>query len=210
MRRLTNLLILCFAFTSCAMFEHRDFEREMDPMRMDDPMFIPNRDFAVVPGDDGRYYRNDNEIKGRTPATERVRQEDLYADSIKRELRSLESKMNDAEYQEYIRIRAQLGSDSEKIYFLRLKESERHEYLGVKRIETPRYYTVQESRMASFGNEIVLGMDKNDVLRSWGQPDRKDVSGDPVYQNERWAYSRNGAVKYIYFQGGHVGGWTEQ
>lgn len=210
MIRLTNLLILLLLLSGCAMLDNRDFAEQMDPMRVDDPLFVPNQHFSVVTGDDGRYYRDDSQIKGRTPATQRGQQEDLYTNSIKRELRGLESKMNDAEYQEYLRIRDQLGSDSEKIYYLRLRNSEKQEYLGIKRIETPRYYTVRESKLATFGREIVLGMNKNDVLSSWGHPDRKDVSGDPRYQNERWAYSRNGVVKYIYFQGGHVGGWTQQ
>ena len=212
MKRISNLLILFFllALTSCAMYEHRDFEAQMDPMRVDDPMFMPGSDFAVVPGDEGRYYRSSSEIRGRTPATKRLMEKERYANSLKRELVGLENKIDDAEYQEYLKIRDRLGSDSEKIYFLGLTPRQRQEYLAIRRIEAPKYYTVRESAMASFQSEIIMGMGKNDVLRSWGEPDRKDYAGDPRYQNERWAYSRNGKVKYIYFEGGFVGGWTEQ
>lgn len=213
MKMTINLLILLISLivSSCAMMEHRDFEGQMDPYRADnDPLFIPNRDFAVVPGDTGRFYRSNQEINERTPATARMKEQDLYKSSIKRELRGLENQISDAEYQYYLRIRNSLGSDSEKIYYLRLSQAEKKEYLALRRIEVPRYYSVRESKIASFQKEIVMGMGKSDVLRSWGQPDKKDYSGDPRYQNERWAYSRNGTVKYIYFEGGHVGGWTEQ
>ncbi len=213
MKKTTNLLILLLslAASSCAFMEHRDFEAQMDPLQANnDPLFMPNRDFAVVPGDTGRYFRTHNEINDRTPATTQMREKDLYNNSIKRELAGLENNMDDAKYQEYIRIRSSLGSDSEKIYYLRLSQKDKREYLQLRRIEVPRYYTVRESRMAAYNSEVIMGMGKKDVLRSWGQPDRKDVSGDPQYQNERWAYSRNGKVKYIYFEGGQVGGWTER
>lgn len=213
MKMTTNLLILLvsLAASSCAMMERRDFEAQMDPYQMNnDPLFMPNRDFAVVPGDTGRFYRSHNEINERTPATERMREKDLYNNSIKRELVGLENQMDAAEYQQYIKIRNSLGSDSEKIYYLRLSARDKAEYLALRRIESPRYYSVRESKVASFNSEIIMGMGKKDVLRSWGQPDKKDFSGDPRYQNERWAYSRNGRVKYIYFEGGQVGGWTEQ
>lgn len=213
MKNFSNIMILLGSLlaTSCAMMEHRDFENQMNPYRMDDdPLFMPNKDFTVVPGDTGRFYRNSKEISNRTPATARMKEKDLYNNSIKRELVGLENQMNDAQYQEYIRIRNSLGSDSEKIYYLRLPAKDKREYLALRRIEVPQYYTVRESRMATYNSEVIMGMGKKDVLRSWGQPDKKDVSGDPRYQNERWAYSRHGKVKYIYFEGGQVGGWTEQ
>lgn len=212
MKNITNILILLvlFSLTGCAMLEHRDFEAEMDPFRMDDPMFLPNRDFAVVPGDDGRYYRNETEIRGRTPATRRMLEKERFDNSLKREVVSLENKLDDAGYQEYLKIRNKLGSDSEKIYYLGLTPREKREYLSIRKIQAPKYYTVRESQMATYQKEVVMGMGKTDVLRSWGEPDRKDYSGDPRYQNERWAYSRNGRTKYIYFEGGLVGGWTEQ
>ena len=53
-----------------------------------------------------------------------------------------------------------------------------------------------------------LNMTKEDVISSWGRPDRVDIAGKPSYENERWVYRRDGAVKYIYFEAGKVGGWT--
>jgi len=201
-------MILVGGFSSCAFLEHRDFENEMSEYRMDDPMFIPHQDFAVVPGDSGRYHRSNDIISSRTPATAQTRDRQIYNESLKRELRGLENNLTDSEYSDYIKYRDQIGGDSEKIYFLRLSKLERINYLGAKAISTPRYYTVNENRMAAYSNDIVLGMQKNEVLRSWGQPIRKEVSGDPRYENERWAFRRNGTVSYIYFSGGVVEGWS--
>jgi hypothetical protein len=52
-------------------------------------------------------------------------------------------------------------------------------------------------------------MSKDDVSSSWGKPMRRDVAGNPSQGNERWSYYRNGVLKYIYFAGGKVEGWSE-
>ncbi len=214
MKKNSMLLILLFISsvmsTSCAFLERRDFENEMSEFRNDDPMFIAGRDFQVTAGDEGRHYRDASTIRSRTPATLESAQKMKYHNSIKKELYSLENRLTEAEYNDYKKVRNQLGNDSEKIYFLNLSQRERNDYLRIRNIETPRYYTVKESRMAAFSNEIILGMKKQDVIRSWGKPERKDYSGNPRLENERWAYSRNGTVKYVYFTGGSVEGWTEQ
>ena len=44
---------LALISTSCAMLDRRDFYEQMDT-RFDQPMFMPEQDFAVVPGDTGR------------------------------------------------------------------------------------------------------------------------------------------------------------
>jgi hypothetical protein len=205
------LLLTLSAFTSsCAFMDRRDYQDEMSEFRTDDPMFIAGRDFQISAGDSGSYHRRDSEISSRTPASFKSAEKRKHYNSIKRELSKLENNLNEAQFSEYKKYRSNLGSDSEKIYYLRLSASERREYLQVRNIEIPRFYTVQESRMAAFSNDIILGMRKNDVIKSWGNPERKDFSGDPRYENERWAYSRNGSVKYVYFSGGSVEGWTEQ
>lgn len=206
--KLLGLITLTIMLSSCAFLEHRDFESEMSDFRMDDPMFIPNQDFAVVPGDSGMYHRSDDIISSRTPATAESRDRQIYNESLRRELRGLENRLTDSEYSDYIKYRNQIGGESERIYFLRLSKSERIDYLSSRGISVPRYYTVTENKMAAYSNEVVLGMQKNEVIRSWGQPVRREVSGDPRYENERWAFRRNGAVSYIYFSGGVVEGWS--
>ena len=205
------LLLTISAFTSsCAFMDRRDYQDEMSEFRTDDPMFIAGRDFQISAGDSGSYHRKSSEINSRTPSSFKSAEKRRHHNSIRKELNNLENKLNEAQYSEYKKYRSNLGSESEKIYYLRLSQRERSEYLKVRNIEIPRFYTVNESRMAAFSNDIILGMRKNDVVKSWGKPERKDFSGDPRYENERWAYSRNGSVKYVYFNGGSVEGWTEK
>jgi hypothetical protein len=190
--------------------DRRDYTDEMSEFRTDDPMFMAGRDFQVSAGDSGNFHRSGSQISSRTPSSLKDAENQKYNNSIKKELNKLENVLNEAQYSEYKKYRTSLGSDSEKIYYLRLSQREKSEYLKVRNIEVPKFYTVRESRIAAFSNDIILGMRKNDVLKSWGQPQRKDFSGDPRYENERWAYSRNGSVKYVYFNGGSVEGWTEK
>jgi hypothetical protein len=194
--------------------------------QFDEPLFKPNSDFMVMAGDTGRDYDTYNEIMEKTPASGRMDSDYRHERSLERELRYLEHKLSDAEYGEYTRYKNNLGSRSEKIYFLRLNSSERRDYLNVRRIEN-------HSRSVSYSNyrnqssnpmtrqrsiagsvsrvkDITLGMDQNDALQNWGTPERRDIDGDPSQQNERWAYRRNGKVKYIYFESGKVQGWAEQ
>lgn len=219
------LILFSFVFlTSCAMFEHRDYSDQMDEFVMsDEPMFRPNSDFMVISGDSGRDYRNSSEIKRRTPASYSDRLDDIHARSLNRELRSYEARLTEDEYYEFDKIRHKIGSTSEQIYYLRLTEKERHEYLVMRKIiDSPKrnsrgHYGSGPKRVAFYEippvkikDDITLGMDMNQVIGNWGTPAKRDIAGNPTNQNERWAYRRQGKVKYIYFESGRVQGWSEQ
>jgi hypothetical protein len=231
---ISNLLILLTLTTvsSCALMDRRDFSDQMN-YRFDEPMFRPNQDFMVMAGDTGRDYDSYEDIMSRTPANEKVGGDYRYEKSLQRELSYLERKMDDSEYFEYTRFKNRLGSTSEKIYFLRLSPSEQNEYLRLRKIEARSQQISQNyenrrnvassnsyspysqgrrspSAFETIKKDITLGMSKDDAVRSWGMPERRDIDGDPMLQNERWAYRRNGITKYIYFEGGKVEGWSEQ
>jgi len=63
--------------------------------------------------------------------------------------------------------------------------------------------------------DLILGMSKEAVLMSWGDPEAVDVAGNPDYGIERWLYnhyegSPEGYQKQerlIYFERGKVVGW---
>lgn len=211
------------------MFEQRDYMSEMD-FQYDEPLFQANRDFMVVPGDTGRDYRTSNEIMERTPASFEDQESMRYNTSLKRELNMLENKVSDAEYQQYQKYQDKLGGTSEKIYFLRLTPVEKEEYLVAKRIKISNRaissahtnsrsdmyrtnaYTPANAVQTNFPkiNDVALGMSMDDVMQNWGQPERRDVAGNPELKNERWAFRKDGSIKYIYFEAGRVEGWTEQ
>ena len=64
-------------------------------------------------------------------------------------------------------------------------------------------------------NDITIGMSKGAVVQSWGDPERKEVAGNPLYGNERWLYNKmvssvdgySKQTRIIYFEGGRVAGW---
>ncbi len=65
-------------------------------------------------------------------------------------------------------------------------------------------------------NDIALGMKKEAVRESWGEPDYVEVSGNPKFENERWRFSvpiKTSAgyhfeERFVYFERGHVIGWN--
>lgn len=226
--KVCNVLILLAGITlleSCAMLDHRDFSDEME-FTYDEPMFAPNQDFMVVAGDTGRDYRSSSEIRGRTPATAKNAENYRHDASLERELRYLESKLSPEEYDAHIEIRGKLGNTSQQIYYLKLNPHERRDYLRSMGISSdyvrtsslvpnaPVRNTYASRSVASAIypqiNDIMLGMQKNDVVQNWGRPDRMDVAGDPRLENERWAYQRDGVTNYIYFENGRVEGWNRR
>lgn len=56
------------------------------------------------------------------------------------------------------------------------------------------------------------------VKKSWGEPVNIEVSGNPIYRNERWQYNKQVATpqgykqekRYVYFEGGRVVGWETE
>lgn len=205
MRRLLPLTFLLF--TGCADFlMHRDFLAEME--HDDSSFFNANDDFPVVAGDEGRYWMSDRERKERTPQTSYDRAEDRFNQSLKDELRALEASQSENARILYDQHKAKLGTTSEKIYFLKLRKSERKEYLAARGL-------IQEAPVESYSplpgrypaSTVALGMSKDDILMSFGKPKRVEIAGNPSLENERWLYSMNGATKYIYFESGRVGGW---
>lgn len=223
--KLLILLIIGASLSSCAFLDHRDYSDEME-FSFDGPMFEPNRDFMIVAGDSGRDYRSDSEIRGRTPATAKNAEDYRHDASLQRELTYLESKLSPEEFDFHREIRDQIGNVSQQIYFLRLRSWEQKEYLKSRGIASdfirtsnlvphePDRNSYQSRSFASANypkiHDVVLGMRKDDVMQNWGRPDRMDVAGDPRLENERWAYRRDGTVKYIYFESGRVEGWNER
>ena len=216
------LLSVFTLFQSCSLLDHRDFQDEME-FSYDAPLFEPNKDFMIVAGDTGRDFRNDSEIRGRTPATAKDAATYRYDANLERELNYLESKLSPEEYEAHIEIKDQLVNVSQQIYYLQLNRHERKSYLRSRGIRADfirtsslepdnqsNYFAAAGPNRAPASDDVILGMRKDDVVRNWGHPDRRDVAGDPRMENERWAYQRAGYTSYIYFEGGRVEGWNRR
>lgn len=193
---------------SCSLIDRRDYANIMDSQSFQDDFLVPNRDFEVIAGDSERGFWGEEDIRNRTPANAYDQAEIAYHQSLRQELMTLESRLNEDEYQNYSNARKFLRTDSERIYFLRLGPHEQGEYMAARGLVP----LGRENRpeQARFSPGLSLGMSKYEVMQLWGQPDRRDYAGQPENENERWAYSRSGTTKYIYFEAGQVEGWTQR
>jgi hypothetical protein len=206
MNAIKNLafLFLIMGLSSCSQFmTHRDYVAEME--RDDSSFFNPRVDFPVVAGDTGRDWESTSDRKNRTPASVDEIQDNKSRRFLTQELRKLEGQQSDNALEQYEKNKHHFKTTSEKIYFLKLSQFERKDYLAsrgfIKEESSPRQiFAMRDSKVAS-------GMSKSQVMENWGEPNRVEVAGNPSYENERWLYSFNGATKYIYFESGVVRGW---
>ncbi|MBL7665103.1 MAG: hypothetical protein JNM93_08220 [Bacteriovoracaceae bacterium] len=205
----TNLLIMFF-ISSCSMIApERTFIEMMEEPEYE--VFTPREDFAVIPGDTGKDYRDKTEILRRTPATEFMQQQQGYSTSLESELGYLESIQNAHAMAQYRQVRDKFTSTSERIYFLKIGSmNERKDYLISRGMLLEQaQYPDSDYYAASQVRELLMGMSKSDVTNTWGRPIRKDIAGHPAYQNERWAFYMDGATKYVFFENGKVAGWSD-
>lgn len=208
------ILSMLSLFSGCAeLLQRRSFIDEMD--HQDDELFVAGRDFPTVAGDSGEAYRSQEEINERTPASEMEMAQRAEERSIHRELSIKESTLTPYQQSLYQVAGQYLHSPSEKIYFLNLSDEEKVEYLDSRSL---RNYNTNRSGagrgLASlqpiYSNALSLGMTKDQVVQTWGRPARVDVAGNPINENERWAFYGNGGVRYVFFESGRVEGWNLQ
>jgi len=209
MLRHFRFCFLLISLISCSQFQtQRSYLSEME--HDDSTFFAPKEDFPVVAGDTGRYWASEKERNQRTPHSEQDVAEDRAKLALKAELRTLEGNQSETAMEFYEKYRDKLQTTSERIYFLKLSNSDRRDYLetrGFMQSPSKNAYTANEKMFARRHSEILLGMKKNEVVGTWGKPTRVEIAGNPSYQNERWVYNMNGATKYIYFESGEVQGW---
>jgi hypothetical protein len=211
MAKLLKLLTFTFILISCSLMSSRDFEREMDEFRNDDPMLIAGEDFQIASGDSGSTRRDYMTVLNRTPPTKKMREDRKYRKSLKSELAELESQLSDNEFQGYASISESLGDESEKIYFLGLTSDEKRSYLELKGLQAQRkpqsnYRSIASQRPSTY-SPVQMGMTMAQVVETIGYPVQKEVAGNPAFQNERWTYDMNGRTSYVYFSGARVEGW---
>ena len=203
----TFVLLALVQTVGCSQFaSRRDYLSEMESEP--NQFFNPYSDFPVVAGDNGEFGISEEERKQRTPASEFDLAAQRNTLSLEQELETLEGKESEDTINYYNKYRHKLATTSERIYFLRIPHHERRDYLESRgMIDKNSGYTSNETALAIKKSDILLGMSKDDVVTSWGEPNRVEVAGNPSYQNERWVYNYNGASKYIYFESGKVEGW---
>ncbi len=176
-------------------------------------MLRPGQEFKVAIGDSGEQYKSRQEIMDQTPGMTPEKEEFIEHQSLMSELRQMEGIQSQLQYEHYARYEDQLGSASEKIYFLRIEDfQEREDYLRLKGILPPDNSYQESSQYRTDSGALFYGMEKSKVMEILGQPRQVDYAGDPRYENERWGYATNdlGTTRYIYFENGRVDGWEHK
>ena len=202
----TILIISLPLLSGCAgyrLYGERSFAEEMN---QEDSFFISGRDFPFSEGDRGRTHRNAEQIAARTPASLKEAAQAKEQSRLTAELMKRESRLSGAELKKYNGIKRELGTLSEKIYYLQLSPAERGEYINMRipHERRPQF----KSENPHYKQDISLNMTKEDVVHRWGRPSLIEIAGEPVRQNERWIFIRLSGRRTLYFEEGRVRGWT--
>ncbi len=120
------------------------------------------------------------------------------------------------EREQYFRNKPYLRSDLDRLEFLALDSFEtRQRWLNAKGVSAGSSSHPPEIQSLIDINDITLGMTKQAVRDSWGEPELVEVSGNPLYGNERWRYTEQTSStegyqtqnRFVYFESGRVAGW---
>jgi hypothetical protein len=132
------------------------------------------------------------------------------------EIRRLETNLrSEDEYDQYNKYKGTMSA-KERAEFLRMKDaSARKRWVQAKGIKEDRSRFPSSITAAVEDGDIALGMPKEAVKESWGDPELMEVAGNPNLGNERWTYTRylssaegfQEEHRIIYFEGGQVIGW---
>jgi hypothetical protein len=171
------------------------------------------------PGDDGPETKKIAAEMGYAPMQE-LTADQLAAVNQRRRLRTMESRLDSPrEKDQYSKVLPWLKTDEEKIAMLSIPSLEgRQAWINSneiwKRAQAPNGNTLGLIQ----AGDIEVGMPMEYVKKAWGDPQGIDVSGNPIYRNERWKYSRYVSTpdgykqerRFVYFEGGKVVGWETE
>ncbi len=123
------------------------------------------------------------------------------------------------ERDQYSKVLPWLKNDFERIELLLIPSIEgRQAWVNQKQIWQRASTTSKEMAPLLITGDIVLGMPQDLVRKSWGEPQNIEVSGNPVYKNEKWKYSKQVSTaqgyrneeRVVFFEGGRVVGWETE
>jgi hypothetical protein len=131
------------------------------------------------------------------------------------ELDSLERRIQtEDEANQYNNVKQNLNEKARVQYLKQKDQNSRGRYLAS--VGVTDFNTFDSGVNAAIEeSDLVLGMPRDAVMKSWGEPEAIEVAGNPNYGNERWIYthfesSTEGFQKQerlVYFERGRVVGW---
>ncbi len=161
--------------------------------------------------DTGEPY-DEREVRNLSPE-----ERELYEDRML--LSRLEKAITTSEERaQYNRYKSTLESDKERLEFLALEN-----YNSKERYLSSKGYTATPNRhprdVASLieQNDVAVGMGRQAVLESWGDPAQVEVAGRRENGNERWIYKEYISTpegfqeehRVLYFENGRLVGWEK-
>ena len=123
------------------------------------------------------------------------------------------------EREQYFKNKPYMKNDRDRLDFLaRDGFDSRQRWLNGKGINPTSSQHSPEIQYLVDTNDITLGMTKQAVRDSWGEPEGVEVSGNPIYGNERWHYNEQTSStegyqsqnRYVVFESGRVVGWESR
>lgn len=136
------------------------------------------------------------------------------------QVRALERSLNSRkEKEQYSKVLPWFLNDQEKLEFLNIPSLEgRQTWIQQHQIWSRSQGPNEELKTLVDNQDITLGMQQDLVRKSWGEPQAVEVSGNPIYKNERWKYIRyitspegfKKETRMVYFEGGRVVGWESE
>lgn len=168
-----------------------------------------------------RYDRETNRTAyelGKDPTS--LTAQDLQDIKDRQRVRELERALGSRkEREQYSKVLPWLKNDSEKIAFLSVPSIEgRQQWINRQNIWSRSQAPEHEMKSLIDSQDIAIGMPQEYVRRSWGDPVSVEVSGNPIYKNERWRYQRQVSTsqgyrqenRNVYFEAGRVVGWETE
>lgn len=145
-------------------------------------------------------------------------EEDILDKRIK--LRRLETHLTDMrEREQYFKFKNYLDNDDERMSFLNLPNMDaRDRYAMEKGIYYHANRFSPAIRDAVSRSDIILGMNKEAVVDSWGEPATVEVAGKEIFGNEKWSYvdyvetpeGYQRQERIVIFEAGKVAGWQRR
>lgn len=212
MRVLISVLVAAMALSGCA-----NFHRSAESGYAGSPEDVRYSDQA----DRGSYDRETRQTAyelGKDPAY--LSSKDLQDIRNRQQVRQLERSLSSRkEREQYSKILPWLKNDAEKIEFLSVPSIEgRQQWINRNNVWSRAQAPQEEMKSLIETQDIAVGMPQDYVKRSWGDPMSVEVSGNPIYKNERWKYQKfvsapegyRKETRYVYFEGGRVVGWETE
>lgn len=146
--------------------------------------------------------------------------DDMEEIQKRQKVRELERTLSSKKVREqYSKVLPWLKNDEEKINFLNIPSIEgRQQWINKNNLWGRSQAPQEEMKELIETQDIAVGMPQDYVRRSWGDPLSIEVSGNPIYKNERWKYQRQVSTaqgfrketRFVYFEGGRVVGWETE